>query len=421
MKYLDSANRNPADTLYAWLEDVLPDAIYFGCQTGYFSYDAIFPLEPRFEDLLNRSGEFRLVVGANEASLKSADLEDVLDLFDRFPANQSHSLVVVAADDVLMHPKTFYVKKADGTEHVLIGSANFTHSGLVRNIEACIALDSKNDPQTPFDQIRGAIENWHLMVPPNGRLVDRAVLAKLIADGVVDQPRPPRSAMQSPINRRARAKLFPAMGAILRIARKKRAVGPSLPVGRSATTPQVPLGTLGTLPGGSVGVIKRLTGLDTKGFNGGTGTPYIALSHEVTPYLPMHPRGKNNEPRVDVTVEARIDTVPGEVVQSGSSSTNITHVGAGASSTSHSDLRFNYLTQIKRGIEDLAFSHGVQIPQKDDLVAIEFDSGSHVRITFITETTTIANLKPLLDQRGKDWGWLPPSIVSAWDEDGDAI
>lgn len=399
---------------------MLPDSIYFGCQTGYFSYDGIFPLESRFEELLNRTGEFRLVVGANEASLKSADLEDVLDLFDRFPANQSRSLVVVAADDVLMHPKTFYVKKANGTEHALIGSANFTHSGLVRNIEACIALDSNNDSQAPFDQIRGAIENWHLTSSPNGHLVDRAALAKLIADGVVDQPRPPRSVTQSTKNRRARTKLFPAMGTILRIARKKRAVGPSQPVVRAVTTPQVPVGTLKTLPGGAVGVIKRLTALDTKGFNGGTGTPYIALSSEVAPYLPMIPTGKNSEPRVDVTVEARIDTVSGEVVQSGASTTNITHVGAGTASTSHSDLRFNYLTKIKSGIEDLAASYGVRKPAKGDLVAIEFDAGANVRTTFITESATIANLKPLLDQRGNDWGWLPPSTISAWDEDDDA-
>lgn len=418
MRYLDSASRNPADTLYTWLAGVIPDATYFGCQTGYFSYDGIFPLEAYFEDLLARSGQFRLVVGANESSVRSVDLEDVLDLFDRVPANRSRSLVVAAADDVLMHPKTYYVEKADGSKHALIGSANLTHSGLTRNIEASIALDSINDPGAPFNQIRAAIEHWHLVQTSNGRLIDRAALTKLIADGVVDQPRPPRSS-QTPNNRRARAKTFPALGAIMRLARKKRAVAPSKPVARPATPVEVPIGTLGTLPGGALGIIKRLTGLDTKGFNGGTGTVYIALSYELVDYLPMTPYGKNSEPRVDVTVEARMDTVPGEVVRSGSSTSNITHVGAGTSKTSHSDLRFNYLTPIKRGIEELASTYGVRTPQKGDLVAIEFNAGVHVRVTFITEPASVANLTPLLDQRGNGWGWLPPGTVSAWDDDRD--
>lgn len=419
MKYLDTGHRrDAANTLYSWLEGVLPDAVYFGCQTGYFAYDGLFPVESHLVDLLSRSGELRLVVGANESSLRSVDLEDVLDLFDRVPTNQSKSLVVAAADDVLMHPKTYYVEKANGSRHALVGSANLTHSGLSRNIEAAIAIDSVNDPAAPFDEIRAAIESWHKAPTANGRSVTRASLQQLIADGVVDQPRPPRSS-QAPTARRARAKVFPALGAILRLARKKRAVAPSKPVTQPATPPQVPIGTLGTLPGGAIGVIKRLTSLDTKGFNGGTGTLYIALSHEVAPYLPMSPHGKNSEPRTDVSVEARIDTVPGEVVRSGDSPTNITHVGAGRSATSHTDLRFNYLTAIKRGIEDLASTYGVNPPNKDDLVAIEFQAGILVRVTFITEPASIASLTPLLDQRGNGWGWLPPSIIAPWDDDND--
>ena len=62
MRYFDSASRNPADTLYTWLNTVLPEATYFGCQTGYFSYDGVFPLESHLVDVLSRSGQLRLVV-----------------------------------------------------------------------------------------------------------------------------------------------------------------------------------------------------------------------------------------------------------------------------------------------------------------------------------------------------------------------
>lgn len=418
VRYLDSGSRDPADTLYTWLDQVLPDATYFGCQTGYFAYDGIFPLEPHFVNLLNRPGALRLVVGANKSSLREVDLEDVLDLFDKAPSNHAKSLFVAAADDVLMHPKTFYVEKADGSKHALIGSANLTHSGLSRNIEAALAVDSMNDPAAPFQDIRAAIEKWHLTPGANAHAVTRTTLSQLVADGILDQPRPPRSP-QSPKFRQNRAKTFPGLGAILKLPRKKRAIAPPTPVKQPKAPVPVPIGTLGTLPNGAVGIIKRLTGLDTKGFNGGAGTLYIALPTVLAAHLPMTPFGQNNEPRTDVSVDARIDTVPGEVIRSGSSPTNITHVGAGTSATSHRDLRFNYLTAVKRGIEEVASTYGVSAPDEGDLVAIEFLAGVRVRVTFVTESSAIASLTPLLDQHGNSWGWLPPSLIAPWDDDED--
>lgn len=418
MRYLDTGSRDPADTLYMWLDQVLPDATYFGCQTGYFSYDGIYPLEGEFLKLLNRPGALRLVLGANESGIRRVDLEDVFDLFDKAPGNVSKSLTLVAADDILMHPKTYYVEKADGTRHALVGSANLTHPGLSRNIEAALIIDSVNDLGAPFGEIRDAIDKWHLYAHANAYRVTRTDLAKLLADGVIDQPARPRPA-QSPQARQKRSKTFPGLGAILKLPRKKRAVAPATPVRRPRRPVPVPIGTLGTMPNGAIGIVKCLTALDTKGFNGGTGTLYIALPSVLAANLPMAPYGKNNEPRTDVTVEARLDTVPGEVVLSADSPTNITHVGAGATRTSHTDLRFNYLTKVKRGIETLAADYGVRPPGEDDLVAIEFLGGQRVRVTFITEAAAITSLTPLLDQHGNGWGWLPPSVISPWPDDED--
>ncbi|GHJ60410.1 hypothetical protein NOK12_29280 [Nocardioides sp. OK12] len=418
MRYLDSGSRDPADTLYTWLEQVLPEATYFGCQTGYFSYDGIYPLEGEFLNLLNRFGAFRLVVGANESGIRKSDLEDVFDLFDKAPSNVSKSLTLVAADDILMHPKSYYVERADGSKHALVGSANLTHPGLSRNIEAALVIDSVNDPGAPFSEIRTAIEKWHLHEHVNAYRIARTDLAKLATDGMIDQPKRPRPA-QPPLARRERSKRFPGLGAIIKLPRKRRAVVAATPVRRPRLPAPVPVGTLGTMPNGAIGIIKRLTALDTKGFNGGTGTLYIALPKALTRNLPMAPYGKNQEPRIDVTVEARLDTVPGEVVLSGDSPTNITHVGAGATRTSHGDLRFNYLVKVKRGIETLAADYRVRPPAEDDLVAIEFLGGQRVRATFITETVAIANLTPLLDQHDNGWGWLPPSVIAPWADDED--
>ena len=107
-------------------------------------------------------------------------------------------------------------------------------------------------------------------------------------------------------------------------------------------------------------------------------------------------------------------------MHSGSATTNVTHVGAGTSSTSHTDLRFNYLVGVRNGIQSAATANGLRVPDEGDLAAIEFLDGVRLRITFITDPTSIANLTPLLDQRGGAWGWLPPAIVGSWDDEVDA-
>lgn len=375
----------------------------------------MYPLYGSFEDLLLDSGTMHLVIGANEAAIRRADIEDVLDLIDVGSPSATATLTLVAADDALMHSKTYYIEREDGTKHALVGSVNLTHPGMARNIEAALAIDSTSDPNAPFDEIKAAIERWHKPpLPSNAYSVTRESVQTLIEDGLLDveRVRPP----VSPASRKKRGKLFPALGAILQLPRKKRAVAPrkrQTPAKRAA---QSPVGTLGTLPNGRVGILKRLSSLDVKGFHGGTGTLYIALPAELAPFLPMTPYGKNAVPRVDVIVEARMEEAPDDVVLSGSSPTNITHEGVGTTQISHSDLRFNYHRGVQRGIARVAAENALEVPDVGDLAAIELLEGVRIRITFVTDATSIANLTPLLDQRGGSWGWLPPGTMGPWDE-----
>lgn len=66
MEYLDTAGRDPAKTLHAWLASNLAGATYFGCQSGYFTADALYAFESEVRNILDGGGEVRLVVGANE-------------------------------------------------------------------------------------------------------------------------------------------------------------------------------------------------------------------------------------------------------------------------------------------------------------------------------------------------------------------
>lgn len=415
MRYLDTGSRESDQTLYAWLKSVLPGANYFGCQTGYFSFDGIFPVLDGIEAILQSAGTVHLVIGANEAGVRLSDIEDVLTLFESASTSAICSLTLVAAEDLLMHPKTYYVEQMDGTKHSLVGSVNLTHAGLSRNIEAALAIDSKTDPGGPFSEIKTAIERWGTVNPPNAYPVTRNSLEKLLQSGLLDVERVPTKT--SPRLRKNREKIFPKLGGMLKLPRKKRKVTPTVKVRRVNNPKPAPVGTLNTLENGQVGIVKRLSGQDVKGFRDSVGTPYIALPAELSSYLPMAPAGKNLEPRLDVVIEVRMEGAPNDVADSGISPTNITFVGVGERKRSNPDLRLNYLTTIRNGVMQIAEQNSLAYPQEGDLVAIELLEGPLIRLTFISDGAVIGNLTPLLDQPGEsDWGWLPAGVVGAWDE-----
>ncbi|MBK8460753.1 MAG: hypothetical protein IPL43_11720 [Micropruina sp.] len=167
-------------------------------------------------------------------------------------------------------------------------------------------------------------------------------------------------------------------------------------------------------------MIKRLSNLDTKTFRGERGTAYIALPKDVAQFLPMNPAGENDEPRVDIAIEARLDAAPDQVVTSGVATTNITHVGMGRTASSHSDLRLNYLQVVATGIRHVVALTGATAPIAGDLAAIEFLDGVRVRITFIADAAVKPRLEPLLNERANGWGWLPPGVIEGWDVDEEA-
>lgn len=403
MEYLDTGGRDPAKTLHAWLSSKLRGATYFGCQSGYFTADALYAFESEVRAILDGGGEVRLVLGANEDELSAADLNDALDLLE--PYGSQASITIVSAVDVLVHPKTFYIERAGGELAAVVGSANLTGSGLGANIEACLAISSLNEPAAPFAEIKAAIEAW-LHGHPNAKFLDRALVPKLAAAAVIDRPRRSRA-----LPRRSLRRLFPALGRVVPVPRRTRRPKPApMP---AAAAPKLSLVPGMAFPPGTVGVVKRLSSLDTKGFRGERGTLYIAMPRDLLPLLPTAPAGRNNEPRAAVTVEARHASVPGLTVSSGANPTNITAVGYGTGRTSHRDLRFNILRVIVSGIEQIAASAGAALPTEGDFASVEFDSGGHAtRVTFVVDEPLKSQLAALC---GDDsWAWLPAGVVPPW-------
>lgn len=413
MRYIDSSSRLLADTLHGWLAAHLPTTTRFACQSGYYRFDALEPFKQEIETLLQAGGRVDLVVGANEARLSAADLEETLSLLEPWiPAQASFTLV--GASDGLFHPKTYYADLAGGTRVAAVGSSNFTVPGTGHHIEASILLDDGVDDPTVLDAVRDAILAWPARAGAghsDARPVTADLIRELEAERAIDPtPVPPPSSRQrSGGGTRA---TFPALPRIPGAPRSR-------PRPRPRTAPAI--GRLGaapaSFPAGRVGVVKRLSQTDVKGFTAQPGTPYIALPPnpaELAARLPMQPYGVHREPRLDLVIEARLSGALASVVSSGTDPTNITHVGAGATQRSNLDLRFNVLHRVHAGLLYIASQAGLPLPGRGDVVAIEFlDQGRLARLTFATADPLRSQFLGLL-LPGRAWGWLPAGTAPRW-------
>jgi hypothetical protein len=410
VRYLDSGRREAEQTVHHWLDEHLAEATYFACQTGYFGKDGLTPFAEHIKRMLAAGGEFHLVVGSNNGGVLSADLAYVLGLLEGH--GDRGTLHLVGAPDVLMHPKTYYIESNGGVRHALVGSANLTSRGLTGNIEASMAMSSVEDPLAPFDEIRDAVLAWALPGRPNAIPVSLGNLAELIAEGATDAA-PTKTSVEPSDKDRRRSFLFPALGRLVSFRRKTDKADDKAEEGEGAE-----VGTQGSalqLPGGAVGIVKVLSSLDTKAFRGETGTLYIALPLEIASLLPMAPAGRNDNPRLDVNIVAKLDSIPGEsfVHVNARGNTNITFEGAGTSGKSHRDLRLNFLMPIARAILSAIQTHGVHPPEEGDVATIEFLSTSSILLTFVTQEPSKARLKALALAGTRGWAWLPASEAPA--------
>lgn len=407
MRYLDSRSREPSDTLYAWLAELLPNASHFAAQTGYFRFDALEPFLENILHMLEKGGRVDLVVGANEDRLSAADLEAALELIGPFAPHQA-SLTLVGSRDGLFHSKAYFVDTGTG-RHALVGSGNLTRPGSTHNVEAFIAIEDDDGPAA-LDGVRDSIRAWPDSAG-KGRLaqpVTPDLIQKLLAKRAIDPvPLVEIGGRERPPSDRD---AFPRLPRIKGMPARRQ------PPGRSGSRRRL-RGAPHSLPPGKIGVVKRLSATDLKGFAGDSGTLHLSLgarNSPLVPCLPLQPYGKNSEPRVDVAVEARLDRALADVVTSGADPTNITHVGMGRSGPSNPDLRFNLLRGIVSGLAKVAAQRSIAIPVPGDVAAIELlESGRLARVTFITADPLRSELLGRIPA-GRASGWLDAGILPHW-------
>lgn len=198
MKYFDSGERNPEHTLARWLENTLSEGVSeLRLQTGFFSLDGIGLLIPALDQCKQNDLPTSILIGSNDAGTLKDDVIGLVDIVG-IPRNGAQ-LGIVSYDGAFFHPKTYYIKRPDGSEAAFVGSANLTTSGLVLHVEAGVALDTRDgDAPDDLSQIAAAIDGWFSqnrlgMTSISGL----ATVDALAASGVLAVTRPVRTSSRS--------------------------------------------------------------------------------------------------------------------------------------------------------------------------------------------------------------------------------
>jgi hypothetical protein len=161
MRYIDSGQRDPSQTLGTWMKDFDAKSVAeLRLQTGFFGIKGITLLLPVFEHLRNTDGLTRCLVGSNDSG---TGREDVVALLTELGLPRSGAkLAVCAFGNGFFHPKVVHIRRADGSQTAYVGSANLTESGVLgRHIEAGVLLDTDSgDAADELDRIAAAMDAW---------------------------------------------------------------------------------------------------------------------------------------------------------------------------------------------------------------------------------------------------------------------
>lgn len=196
MRFVDTSSQHIKSTLADWFSAVAGDGVTeLYLQTGYFAAGSLDFLLHTFSVECLQVCKLGILVGSNDPKTLIADIKKLIQIAG-IPRKDA-DLAVVCFANGLFHPKTYVARRKDSTYTAYVGSANLTPSGLARNIEAGIILDTKEgDSEKIILEIVGSIQGWLIKGPTDGahKLANLASADALAASGVLAIDRPPKPA-----------------------------------------------------------------------------------------------------------------------------------------------------------------------------------------------------------------------------------
>jgi len=194
MRYIDSANRSPDQTLGWLFQQLAADEVTEArIQSGFYSAGALGAISPVLSRLAQQKQFARVLIGSNEGSTLRDDVADLAALMG-LPRYQG-LLGIVEFGNAYFHPKTYHFVFADGRQVAYVGSSNLTEAGFALHVEAGLILDSaEGDSPHVLADIARAIDHWFVSCPPSlHRVHDVNDVQALASAGILALARPPYS------------------------------------------------------------------------------------------------------------------------------------------------------------------------------------------------------------------------------------
>jgi hypothetical protein len=200
MRYIDSGSRDQNQTLGVWFQSEFTGSVSeIRWQSGFFTSEPLGLLVPTLQHAAGSNGAVNILIGSNDPGTLRADVDNLVQILG-LPRANVH-LGVVQYGNAFFHPKTYHLRRADGSQCAYVGSANFTGSGVGSlHVEAGILLDTRDgDPAGVLDAIAASVDEWFASNRDGLHVInDAADVNRLVTEGVLAIALPPRPVAPPP-------------------------------------------------------------------------------------------------------------------------------------------------------------------------------------------------------------------------------
>lgn len=455
MRYIDTGSRDPAQALGTWLRDELSEPpLELRCQAGFFSADALGFFVSALTAMKASNRTVRVIIGSNDQSTVRQDVLDLLEVTG-IPRTGAALGIVSYSGGAFFHPKTYHLRRMDGTQCAYVGSANLTGAGAASlHVEAGLIVDTRDgDAEEVLGRIAAAVDEWFNssrdgFFPVTGpetvdELVAEGVLALLrppppagetgAAVGAGDRSRRPslRRLIPVPRLRLGRAQGMPPQPAVPEAAEAERRPGfPDYllfePGSRAPTSGPGALSGR-PLPIGAVGIIFRLNKDSVRGFAGGGGTANMSLPLTTVATLRFGVNSNSvaypDRPRAEYPIRIRY-TGREYTFAEESIDTSVMAYGYLEGEKGNKDIRLVVRRPPVVALTGKVMAVRLDVPTVGDFALLEWPSAQRpeFRLTFLEPGSTLFQQAEQLFQAAVSAGqmagdaacWLPPGLSPPW-------
>ena len=149
------------DDIYSWVETAARQAERFVIVSPFFTMDR----DGEIKRLLKSPADLKVLIGDEFSTNDPRPLEELSEL----DSVDIRCVYRNGGGENRLHAKVFYAVESSGRHRALVGSANFTVSGLRRNKEQAVSFDSDCEADRP---ILEQIESWIEELDKRARKID---------------------------------------------------------------------------------------------------------------------------------------------------------------------------------------------------------------------------------------------------------